>query len=456
MRFNKFKKYKMKKTTIALLLLLYISYGCKSTTNQQVVIPQSFKMNADFKELGINKEKIGSIDSLLQSYIDNKQINCVTAFVAKGGNVIYNKAFGLKDIENNIPATIDDYYVLFSQTKAITTVAFMTLVDKGLVAVDDPVSKYFPEIPDQVVTNVNEDGTYETRPVKTPMTFAHLMSHSSGLNAGLVGEIRKKEKRKSTDLSEFGKTENTKAVDGQRSFGGNSDSKYLKEEMLDLVRYPLGFDPGSDWNYHISTNMLAYMVERISGKPLQEYVKETILQPLGMNHTDWYYESEYLAKFVKPYSAVNGKLELGSSMFAEGTVSSQQTYAEGAIGLKGPIEDYAKFCQMLLNKGEFNGNRILKAETVDQMTQINYLPKVNTGGEGFQFGLGFQLANEQNKHIKAVSNSAFSWGGMLGTEYIIDPENDLIALFYINMYKRDPLYSEYLVKVYDLLNIQNN
>lgn len=445
----------MKKLNMVLVLLLLISYGCKDNTNQQVAVHQSFNMNPDFKELGIDKEKTESIDSLLQSYVHNKQVNCVTAFVAKGGNVIYYKAFGLKNIENNIPATIDDYYVLFSQTKAITTVAFMTLVDKGLVAIDDPVSKYFSEIPDQVVTKVNVDGTYETRPVKTSMTFAHLMSHSSGLNAGLVGEIRKKEKRKSTDLSEFGKTENTKAVDGQRSFGGDSDSKYLKEEMLDLVRYPLGFDPGSDWNYHISTNMLAYMVERISGKPLQEYVKETILQPLGMNHTDWYYESEYLAKFVKPYSAVNGKLELGSSMFAEGTVSSQQTYAEGAIGLNGPIEDYAKFCQMLLNKGEFNGNRILKAETVDQMTQINYLPKVNAGGEGFQFGLGFQLANEQNKHIKAVSNSAFSWGGMFGTEYIIDPENDLIALFYINMYKRDPLYTEYLESVYKSINIQN-
>lgn len=445
----------MKKLNTVLVLLLLISYGCKNNTNQQVAVHQSFNMNPDFKELRIDKEKTGSIDSLLQSFVHNKQVNCVTAFVAKGGNVIYYKAFGLKNIENNIPATKDDYYVLFSQTKAITTVAFMTLVDKGLVAIDDPVSKYFPKIPDQVVTKVNVDGTYETRPVKTPMTFAHLMSHSSGLNAGLVGEIREKEKRKSTDLSEFGKTENTKAVDGQRSFGGNSDSKYLKEEMLDLVRYPLGFDPGSDWNYHISTNMLAYMVERISGKPLQEYVKETILQPLGMNHTDWYYESEYLAKFVKPYSAVNGKLELGSSMFAEGTVSSQQTYAEGAIGLNGPIEDYAKFCQMLLNKGEFNGNRILKAETVDQMTQINYLPKVNTGGEGFQFGLGFQLANEQNKHIKAVSNSAFSWGGMFGTEYIIDPENDLIALFYINMYKRDPLYTEYLESVYKSINIQN-
>lgn len=446
----------MKKLNTLLLLFMFISYGCKNTINQRIGVTQSFNKNADFKDIGINREKIISLDSLLQAYIDNKQLNCVTAFVAKGGNVIYNKAFGLKDIENNIPATIDDYYVLFSQTKAITTVAFMTLVDKGLVAVDDPVSKYFPEIPNQVVTKVNEDGTYETRPVKTPMTFAHLMSHSSGLNAGLVGEIRRVNREKNSAPAGFGGIIQDSIPNGQRSFGGNSTSKYLAEEMLDLVKYPLGFDPGSEWNYHVSTNMLGYMVELISGKSLQEYVNETILKPLGMKNTNWYYTPDYLTRFVKPYSAVDGKLDLGSTMYAEATVGSNQTYAEGAIGLNGPIEDYAKFCQMLLNNGEFNGNRILKSETVAQMTTINRLPEVNSGGKGFQFGLGFQLANKQNKHVPAISNAAFSWGGMLGTEYIVDPENDLIALFYINMYKRDPLYSQYLEKVYDLLNFQNN
>lgn len=441
----------MDKLNIILLLVVSVFIGCKNSNNQQPETPQSFNKNVDLNKLDINKDEIADIDSLLQSYIDTKKLNGVTAFVAKGGNVIYNKAFGLKDIENNIPASVDDYYVLFSQTKAITTVAFMTLVDKGLVAVNDPVSKYFPEIPNQVVTKVNEDGTYKTRPVKTPITFAHLMSHSSGLNAGLVREIRERENRKSTDLSEFGKIDSTQTYKGQRSFGGNPDSKYLKEEMMDLVRYPLGFDPGSEWNYHVSTNMLAYMVECISGKSLQEYVKETILEPLGMKHTDWFYEPAQLSKFVKPYSAVDGKLEPGSTMFAEGAVSSQQTYAEGAIGLNGPIEDYAKFCQMLLNKGEFNSNRILKPETIAQMTTINRLPEVNSGGPSFQFGLGFQLANENNKHIKKVSNTAFWWGGMMGTEYIIDPENDLIALFYINMYKRDSLYAQYLEEVYDVL-----
>jgi CubicO group peptidase (beta-lactamase class C family) len=438
----------LKLTTVVILIALL---GCEGKDKKNAS-PQQFNHHVNLNEIGISQNEVKEIDSLLQSFVDQKKLNCVAGFVAKGGKVIYNKAFGWKDVENKIPATVDDYYVLFSQTKAITTVAFMTLVEKGLVNVEDPVSKYFPEIPDQVVTKVNEDGTYETRPVASPMTFAHLMSHSSGLNAGLVGEIKRAEREKSDAPAGFGGRMPKETPAGQHSGGGNYDAKYLEEEMLALAKYPLGFDPGTEWSYHISTNMLAYMIERISGRPLREYVKETVLIPLGMNDTDWYYEPEKLSRFVKAYSYTDGKLEPATNMYSEGTISEQQTYCEGAIGLNGPIEDYAKFCQMLLNKGGFNGARILKPETIELMTTINRLPENNSGGKGFQFGLGFELYNELKKPVPAVSNTAFAWGGMFGTEYIIDPENDMVALFYMNMARRDNLYPQYLNKVYQLIN----
>jgi CubicO group peptidase (beta-lactamase class C family) len=145
----------------------------------------------------------------------------------------------------------------------VTTVAFMTLFEKGLVKIDDPVSKYFPEIPDKVVTAIHEDGTYETRPVASPMTFAHLMSHSSGLNAGLAGKSRRADMQRADSIRKAsGDTSTTKSA-GQHS-GGFGTAKYLKDEMLALVKYPLGFDPGTEWSYHVSTNMLGYMIERIS------------------------------------------------------------------------------------------------------------------------------------------------------------------------------------------------
>ena len=402
------------------------------------------------KAAGTSAEDATSIDALLQSFVNEKKVSSVVGFVAKDGQVVYHKAFGWKDVENRIPAAVDDYYVLFSQTKAIVSVAFMTLVERGLVKVDDPVSEYFPEIPDQVVTDVHEDGTYETRPVASPMTFAHLLSHSSGLNAGLVGQIRRAERQQSDRPPGLGGRMPGRTPSGQHSGGGNYGAKYLKDEMLALAKYPLGFDPGTEWSYHVSTNMLGYMIERISGKPLRKYVQETVLEPLGMNDTDWYYEPEALSRFVKPYRVVDGRLEPASTMYSEGTISEEQTYCEGAIGLNGPIEDYAKFCRMLLNKGEFNGRRLLKPETVEMMTTVNRLPEKNSGGDGFRFGLGFELYNEHKKPVSEVSNSAFAWGGLMGTAYIIDPGHNMIALFYINMYNNEPVYPEFLSKAYQL------
>ena len=389
------------------------------------------------------------IDSLLQSFVDQKKVSCVAAFVAKNGRVVYKKAFGWKDVGNRVPATVDDYYILFSQTKAIVTVAFMTLVEKGLVAIDDPVSKFFPQIPNKVVTAIHDDGTYETRPVAAPMTFAHLMSHSSGLDAALAGKIRRADMQRTDSVIRATGGNPTIMAGGQRT-GGRGTAKYLEEEMLALVKYPLGFDPGTEWSYHLSTNMLGYMIERISGKPLRQYVKEAVLEPLGMKDTDWYYGKDKLSRFVKAYNAVDGKLEPASNMYREGTVSTEQTYCEGAIGLNGPIEDYAKFCQMLLNKGTFNDHRILKAETIEAMTTVNRLPEVNGGGKGFRFGLGFELYNEHKKPVPEVSNTAFAWGGLYGTEYIIDPENKMIALFYLNMPKHERVYPLFLSKAYQV------
>lgn len=437
---------------IYVIFFMVFTAGC-STAGRDQKPPQQFNYQASPEAAGVNPQAIAEIDALLKSFVDTKKASSVVGFAAKGGKVIYYDAFGWRDIENKIPASVDDYYVLFSQTKALVTVAFMTLVEQGLVAIDDPVAKYFPGIPSQVVTKIHEDGTYETRPAATPMTFAHLMSHSSGLGAGLAGEIRRAElKRDERPYGFFGGPVPEITPHGQHTGGGNINAKYLEEEMLALAKYPLGFDPGSEWNYHVSTNMLGYMIERISGQPLRQYVKEKVLLPLGMKDTDWYYEPDALGRFVKAYNAVDGKLTPESNMYSEGAVSSQQTYAEGAIGLNGPITDYAKFCQMLLNQGTFNGNRILKPETVELMTTINRLPEKNAGGEGFQFGLGFELYSEKKKPVPEVSNSAYAWGGLFGTDYIIDPEKDLVVLFYLNMYKHEVLYPQFLRKVYQSVN----
>lgn len=412
--------------------------------------PQEFQHNVDPRAVGADPAAVARMDAFFQSLIDDQKLSSAVGFIAKGGKVVYSRAFGWKDVEQRIPAGVDDYYVLMSQTKAITTVAFMTLVEQGRVAIDDPVSKYFPKIPNQVVTAVHADGTYETRPVTTPMTFIHLMTHTSGLNGGLVADIRRAQRKGSDAPVGPGGATTAETPSGQHTGGGNSKAKYLEQEMLALAKYPLGFDPGTHYQYHVSTNMLGYLIERISGKSLREYVKQNVLQPLGMNDTDWYYEPGALKRFVKAYRIENGKLAPGSNLFSEGAVSAQQTYCEGALGLNGPIEDYAKFCQMLLNQGEYNGHRILRPETVKLMTTINRIPENSGAAPGFQFGLGFEIYRK-NKPVPAVSDSAFAWGGMMGTAYTIDPDRDMIALFYTNMHNAEWQNSHFLEQVYRLI-----
>ncbi|WP_288131341.1 serine hydrolase domain-containing protein [Microbulbifer sp.] len=446
----KLRKIKIAATSllVASAIAMHAAEAAQKQGLPQPETPQQFVYRDNLQKA--EASAISEINALLQSYVDEEKVSSVAAFVAVDGEVLYSEAYGWKDRENRIPASVEDYYVLFSQTKAITTVAFMTLVEQGLVDINDPVSKYFPDISDEVITAINEDGSYETRPATSPMTFVHLMAHTSGLNAGLAGEARLADSGTPGMPLGFDGKEPSIQPSGQHTGGGNYQARFLEEEMLDLAKYPLGFDPGSEWNYHVSTNMLGYMIERISGQPLQEYVREKVLEPLGMEETDWYYEPEAFERFVKPYSLVDGKLVAGSEVYSKGAVSSQQTYAEGAIGLNGPITDYARFCQMLLNKGTFNGNRILKPETIDLMTTVNRLPEPQDEDNGFRFGLGFELYNEHKKPVPAVSNSAFAWGGMLGTDYIIDPENNMIALFYMNMYQREALYPTFLRHAYKL------
>lgn len=430
-------------TALAALLISMLPL----TRDAVAAAPQQFNHSADLKAVGADPKAIAEIDAVLRTMVDQHQLSSAVGFVVKRGNVVYQKAFGWRDVENKIPASMADYHVLFSQTKAITTVAFMTLVEQGLVSIDDPVSKYFPGIPARVVTEVRPDGTYDTRPATSPMTFVHLMTHTSGLGAGKVRDIRRIQNGVDDAPAGFGGNIPTPTPAGQHTAGGNFYAKTLEEEMLALAKCPLGFDPGTHWEYHLSTNMLGYLIERISGQPLRQYVKEKVLVPLGMDQTDWYYEPAALARFVKPYRAAEGRLEPGSTMYSEGAVSKDQTYAEGAIGLNGPIEDYAKFCQMLLNRGEFNGHRILKAETVDLMTKQDRLSPDSGVAPGFKFGLGFELYREK-KPVPAVSDSAFAWGGLFGTSYIIDPGHELVALFYTNMYQAPELSPKVLGPVY--------
>lgn len=416
--------------TLAMLFAMLMSL---SSCGQKSQVPQQFNYDVDPVALGVTPEREAALDSLLQSTIDNGQLPFVTAFVAKGGNVVYEKSFGMKDIEKQIPAETDDIYILFSQTKAVVAVALMTLYEQGLVDVEDPISKWIPSFTDKVLVE-NEDGTFDIVPAESPVTVAQLLSHSSGYLAPATNRYIRSLAAKGEDVS--------------------APRTTVKENVEFNTRFPLGFQPGTRWNYNYDMEVIAYLIEIITGKTLAEYLEEAIFEPIGMETTAFFYDDETLRpRFANTYIKRDGAFVPMSHI--DNVYNGPKTYAGGTLGLYGPIQDYAKFCQMLLNGGEFNGNRILKPETIEMMRQ-NRLPEDNGNGPGFQFGLGFELfrGTPSRKNVPAMSDEVFRWGGAAGTEYIIDPVNNLVILYYISMWGKPDTYSDYLRAAYGLFGME--
>jgi len=387
--------------------------------------------------LNISADQLVYIDRLLQEYVDQGIIPHALTFVAKNGVVFHNKAFGWSDIESGKALKKDDVFRNYSQTKAITSVALMTLFEQGKFQLDDPVSKYIPECTNQVLNQVKPDGTHTTRPAESPLTIRHLLSHTSGIMGSNELRTLRQEQMKKRD---------------------NKPYETLAEEVKDLMQLPLAFDPGTLWNYHPSSDVCGYLVEYFSGKPLRDYVKETILTPLGMKDTDWYYPETYRQRMVTAYNERDGKLIPQTNVWSgRNPFQSDARYCQAGTGLNGTIEDYARFCQMILNGGTFNGKRILGRRTVEMMS-INQLPQPNNGGPDFHFGLAFEIYPEKETERKGIANftpmvspGSLQWGGMYNTDYLIDHKEGLIILLYTNRIPDIKIWEKFLNTVYQAL-----
>ncbi len=384
--------------------------------------------------LNVSVERLIYIDRLLEEYIDNGTIPHALTFVAKNGVVIHNKAFGFSNIEQKKHLKKDDIFRNFSQTKAVTSVALMTLYEQGKFQLDDPVSRYIPECTDLVLVQLKPDGSYSTRPASTPVTIRHLLSHTSGyLGNQSVQKLREQ----------------------QMQLRNNKPYETLAEEIKDLIKLPLAFDPGSQWSYHPSTDICGYLVELFSGKSLRDYTIETIFNPLGMTDTDWYYPETYRERMVTAYHEKEGKLIPQEGIWSGRDPFSPDTrYCQAGTGLNGTIEDYARFCQMILNGGTFNGNKILGRRTLQVMSK-DQLPHPNNGGPDFHFGLGFEIYPEKETERRGVFNftpmvspGSLHWGGYYNTDYLIDPSEGLIILLYTNRIPDTKIWEKFLNTVY--------
>ena len=395
-------------------LILLFSISAFAEKN---VHPQKF-IYAEKVSDAFDATRLARLDSAFQKLVDNGTIPHAVTFVAHYGKVIHNKAYGWRDIESKIPCRKDDFFRMASQTKAITAVAALTLFEEGKILLDEPVKKYIPEFANpQVMVSFNQtDSSFTTRPATRDITIRHLLTHTSGISYG-SGDSRKMYDKMGIPVSPLYTLEN----------------KTLGDVVKLLAKCPLVHDPGENFSYGMSVDVLGYLIEVVSGKPVDQYFREKIFEPLGMNDTYFYLpeskQNRLVTLYEKSAATALTRNERANGIYQKFPYSGAKTFFSTGAGLSGTIEDYAKFCQMILNKGEFNGHRILGRKTVEMMCK-NAVGDLR--GE-IGFGLAFDDFRTQYGYRSIVSEGSLRWGGMFGTDYVIDPKEDLILLFYINL-----------------------
>jgi len=363
------------------------------------------------ESVGISSDRLNQFKSVMQVYVDEHKLPGMITMVARHGKVVSFEKFGLMDDEK--PMQLNTIFRIASMTKPITSVAVMMLYDEGYFQLDDPVAKYIPEFKDlKVFASADKNGLQVVDQIK-PMTIRNLLTHTSGLASG---------------------GENT-PVDSMYRAANLSDGT-LKDMVHKLASIPLLYQPGIRWNYSRSNDVLAYLVEVISGKPFDVFLNEKIFSPLKMEDTGYFVSLEKFDRLSAVYSLAD---PLGIKAIMKPnpkTESVPVTFLSGNGGLFSTPTDYMIFAQMLLNKGSYDGGRLLKSETVELMTsdQISNITMPNDDFfksllSGMGYGFGFAVLKENNQSKFVGSLGSYWWAGTANTYFYIDPREDLILIF---------------------------
>ena len=369
---------------------------------------------------GISVDKLKSYDHFIENEIEKNKISGAVSLIMRNGEIVQKKVFGYKDIVNKVPMKTDDLFYIQSMTKPIITVAFMMLFEEGHFLLTDPVSKYIPEFKNMRVIKNIEDGIHgETEIIQSEITIAQLLSHTAGLTHGISGNKFDNEWIKEV----YWKPWNN-----------------IKERTLSFTTLPMIGQPGKQWYYSAAPDLLSTLIEKFSGKTTDEFLKERIFKPLGMNNTGYNLTEEQIERVVKVYNVeTNGTLSLAPRQ----PQSKGNIVWSGMNGLFSTPEDYLKFCQMLMNNGNWKGKQYLSRKTIDIMTKNHVgdlYVKANADRQGEGFGYGFALIEEVAKTNQLGSNGLFYWSGAFNTHFFIDPKEKLISLFFTQSNPHDIYY----------------
>jgi CubicO group peptidase (beta-lactamase class C family) len=368
------------------------------------------------RSVGMSEERLARIDSMLLGSIEKNQIPGAVALIARNGKIVYYKAFGMAENESNRSLKREDIFRIASQTKAITSTAVMMLWEEGKFRLDDPISKYIPAFENvQILETFNENDTaYVTKPAKDKITIRHLLTHTSGIGYGIL------------DNDEFRKIYQKSGIIDLFTTGPVT----IEENIEKLAKLPLHFNPGEEYRYSESLDVLGYFVEIMSGKPLDEFFKERIFDPLGMTDTYFYLPDSKTDRLVPVQTKKDGKwvrYQKTAYYDPDYPAKGAKTFFSGGAGLSGTAKDYATFLQMYLNKGELNGVRLLSRTTV-QFIMANQIGDL-WGDSGAYLGLAFGVLNQEGQDMGGKGSiGTFDWGGYFNTQYFADPKENIIGV----------------------------
>jgi CubicO group peptidase (beta-lactamase class C family) len=393
-------------------------------------------------------ERFQPVHELLADHVEREQIAGAVALVMERGRVVYRDAVGWRDVASREPMTQDTIFRIASMTKPITTVAVMMLVEEGRLSLDDPLSKYIPEFAHPMVVPVGSAADARGVPADRVITIRDLLTHTSGITYRFFGQQPHAEHYREAGV-----------IDGLQP-----TSLTLAEDMRRLATCPLTNQPGTAWQYGLSADVLGRVVEVVSGRPLDEFFRERILGPLHMDDTYFFLPADKvdrLATLYRPgddgrFVAVGEETQNVAGLTYSPVFQQQgrQPYLSGGGGLVSTADDYARFLTMLLNRGEFDGVRFLKPETVASMTtnRIGDLSILFTI-HGDKFGYGFGIHTE-NSDRHGASIGTWGWGGIFYTYFWVDPKREVIGIVLTQIFPFNhlTLLENYQQRVYDALD----
>ncbi len=392
------------------IIVLLTAWSITAACNATVPPPSNgVKPSQDVIE-GLSTQRLLRINQMMKRYIEEDKLAGTLTLVARNGKIAHLAAQGMQDREAKTPMASDTIFRIYSMTKPITAVAAMTLWEQGKFHMNDPIDKYLPELSNLQVYVSGSGDNMVLENAKYPIKIIDLFMHTAGFSYGFTG-------------SEVDKLYRASPV-GQ---GTAKPDTVLQE----LAKLPLNHQPGTQWNYGVNTDVIGFLVERITGKKLGEYMQDVIFDPLNMNSTGFFVKPENTHRFAQIY----GPSETGQTIVIEneplGDYLSDPALHNGGGGLTSTINDYFIFAQMLLNGGEYQGVRILGRKTVEYLSS-NHMPEnllpyaPDASGEGY--GLAMSVTVDENQLGFLGSTGDYGWGGAASTYFRIDPKENMVLI----------------------------